>query len=419
MTLNPRIYGAARNPSHKFRFTVTLWSRQGAVLGACTLAFFATMAARLVISPVVPSISDAFAVPNGAIGLALTGMWLGYALAQFPSGLLADRYGERRIILVAVGGTAVASTLLALAPSYPVFLVGTAALGTVAGLHYSVATSLLTRATDQIGTAIGIHTAGAPVAGVLVPMAAGAVGAWMGWRWALSLGTAFAVPVVFLVVSVVRDRPPVRPEQSVWSRFQIGPLVELLRRPPIARTVGLSAVGMFVWQATASFLPTFFVAHHGYSAATAGTLFSAYFLVQGVTQPGLGALSDRIGRDAAASLAIAVGIVGYGLLVAGTGLTVAIVAVGLTGSSMGWGAALMPKFMDHLDDHERSAGFGLVRTVYMVLGAGGSVVTGFVADFFGWGVAFLCLTGLLVGMLGVLLRVMWRDRGVRRALATS
>ncbi|MEF8795155.1 MAG: MFS transporter [Salinivenus sp.] len=393
---------------------MTLWSRQGAVLGTCTLAFFATMAARLAISPVVPSISEAFAVPNSAIGLALTGMWLGYALAQFPSGLLADRYGERRVILVAVGGTAVASTLLAFAPSYSVFLVGTAALGIVAGLHYSVATSLLTRTTDQIGTAIGIHTAGAPVAGVLVPMAAGAVGAWMGWRWALVLGTAFALPAVALVVSVIRARPPVRPEQSLWSRVRPGPLVELLRRPPIAITVALSAAGMFVWQATASFLPTFLVAYHGYSASTAGLLFSAYFLVQGVSQPGLGALSDRIGRDAAASVAVGTGIVGYGLLIAGADLGVAVVAVALAGISMGWGAALMPKFMDHLGDHERSAGFGLIRTVYMVLGASGSVAVGLVADLFGWGVAFLGLAGLLVGMLGVLVRLATRSRTGRR-----
>jgi MFS family permease len=372
------------------------------------------MAARLAISPVVPSISDAFAVPNSAIGLALTGMWLGYALAQFPSGLLADRYGERRVILVAVGGTAVASTLLAFAPSYSVFLVGTAALGIVAGLHYSVATSLLTRTTDQIGTAIGIHTAGAPVAGVLVPMAAGAVGAWMGWRWALVLGTVFALPAVALVVSVIRARPPVRPEQSLWSRVRPGPLVELLRRPPIAVTVALSAAGMFVWQATASFLPTFLVAYHGYSASTAGLLFSAYFLVQGVSQPGLGALSDRIGRDEAASVAVGIGIVGYGLLIAGTNLGIAVAAVALAGIAMGWGAALMPKFMDHLDDHERSAGFGLIRTVYMVLGASGSVAVGLVADLFGWGVAFLGLAGLLVGMLGVLVRLATRPRTDRR-----
>jgi MFS family permease len=375
------------------------------------------MAARLVISPVVPAISDAFAVPNSAIGLALTGMWLGYALAQFPSGLLADRYGERRIILVAVGGTAVASALLAFAPSYPVFLAGTAALGVVAGLHYSVATSLLTRTTDQIGTAIGIHTAGAPVAGVLVPVAAGAVGAWLGWRWALALGTAFALPVVGLVVAVVRARPPVRPEQSPWSRFRPGPLAALLRRPPIAITVALSAAGMFVWQATASFLPTFLMVYHGYSEATAGLLFSAYFLVQGGSQPGLGALSDRVGRDAAASVAVGLGVVGYGLLIVATELAVAVAAVALAGVSMGWGAALMPKFMDHLDEHERSAGFGLIRTVYMVLGAAGSAAVGLMADVFGWGIAVLGLAALLVGMLAVLVRLATRAEPERRVSA--
>ncbi len=364
------------------------------------------MAGRLVISPVVPSIGDAFAIPNGALGLALTGMWMGYAAAQFPSGLLADRYGERRIILVAVGGTAIASALLALSPTYPVFLLGTAGLGIVAGLHYSVATSLLTRTTDKIGTAIGIHTAGAPVAGVLVPMAAGAIGAWWGWRWALALGAVFALPVTALVLYTVPKQTPVRPHQSVWSRLRVRPLLNLLRRPPIARTVGLSAVGMFVWQATASFLPAFFVVHHGFSEATAGALFSGYFLVQGITQPGLGALSDRIGRDATASFAIGMGIIGYGLLVWGTGLATAVVSVSLAGLSMGWGAALMPKFMDHLDDHERNSGFGLVRTVYMMLGAGGSVVTGFMADLLGWGVAFLGLALLLVGMLAALFYIM-------------
>jgi len=127
---------------------VKLWTYEGAVLGVCTLAFFATMAARLVISPVVPLIGADFAVSNGALGLALTGMWFAYAASQFPSGLLADRYGERRIILVAVVGTAGASALLAVAPTYGIFLLGAVVLGGVAGLHFSVATGVLA---DQFG----------------------------------------------------------------------------------------------------------------------------------------------------------------------------------------------------------------------------------------------------------------------------
>jgi len=398
---------------------VKLWSYQGAVLGACTLAFFATMAARLAVSPVVPAIGDEFAVSNGAIGLALTGMWMAYAAAQFPSGLLADRYGERRVILAAVVGTAVTSGLLAVSPSYPVLLVGAVALGGVAGLHYSVATSLLTRILPNTGSAIGLHTAGAPVAGVLIPLAAGSVGVWLGWRWAVALGVAVAVPSAVLFAAVVRATEPVRPEVSVWRRLRMRPLLELLVRPPIALTAGLSVVGAFVWQATASFLPAFLIEYHGVAEPVAGALFSAYFGVQGLTQPLVGALSDRIGRYPAAAVAVGAGVLGYGLLVVGPGLWTIGAAIVCAGLAMGWGAALLPKFMDHLGDDERSAGFGLIRTAYMVLGAGGSVVTGAAADLLGWGPAFLGLAALLGGMLFVLLYAIGTPRSARTATAGS
>ena len=396
-----------------------LWSYQGAVLGACTLAFFATMAARLAISPVVPAIGSALAVSNGAIGLALTGMWGAYAAAQFPSGLLADRYGERRIILVAVVGTAVTSGLLAVSPTYPVFLVAAVALGGVAGLHFSVATSLLTRTLPNTGSAIGLHTAGAPVAGVLIPLAAGSVGVWLGWRWAVALGVLVAVPSAVLFAAVVRPTEPVRPDVSVWSRLRGRPLLELLARPPIALTAGLSVVGAFVWQATASFLPAFLIEYHGYGEPLAGALFSVYFGVQGITQPAVGTLSDRIGRYPAAALTVGVGVLGYGVLVGGEGLWMVGGAVVCAGLAMGWGAALLPKFMDHLGDEERSAGFGLIRTAYMVLGASGSVATGAAADLLGWGPAFLGLAVLLGGMLLMLLYVIRRSQMNRRVPVSS
>lgn len=397
-------------PSRKSRFIVKLWSYPQAVLAACTLAFFATMAARLTISPVVPAISGAFGVSNAAIGLALTGMWLAYAAAQFPSGLLADRYGERRIILVAVGGTAIACASLAASPSYPVFTISAVVLGGVAGLHFSVATSLLTRILPRAGSAIGIHTAGAPLAGLIIPMAAGSMGAWLGWRWALVLGVAVALPSAVLFALVVRPTAPARPNVPVWSRLRPGPILQLLSRRPIALTAGLSVVGAFVWQATASFLPAFLIEYHGYGTARAGALFSLYFVVQGLAQPVLGTLSDRVGRYPVAALTVGTGVGGYVALVAGSGPWTIGVAVAAVGLAMSWGAALLPAFMDHLGDEERSAGFGLIRTAYMVLGASGSAVAGAVADAFGWGTAFLVLAALLAVMLGVLLYVMRRPR---------
>jgi MFS family permease len=346
------------------------------------------MVARLVISPVVPEIVDTFNSSTSILGLALTGLWMAYAFAQFPSGILADRYGERLIILAAIGLTTVASALLALSPSMPVFLLLTLVLGGVAGLHYSVATTLLSRELNNIGTAIGLHNSGAPLAGLIAPIVAAAVSQRFGWRAAIALGAVVALPVFVLFRWKVRPTEPARPEQSMTDRLALEPVLELLSRRKIAFTAVLAFLFEFVWQATASFLPTFLIAYHGYSVTFASTLFSAYFVIQGLTQPGIGSLSDRYGREGTAGLCAVLGIGGYTLLLVGSRSSVLLVGIFLIGIAMGWGAALLPRFVDNLSAAERGAGFGLVRTTYMMLSATGSVVVGTVADAAGWGAAF-------------------------------
>lgn len=385
------------------------WQYRNTVLVLCTLAFFATMVARLVISPVVPNITDSFGVSNSAVGLALTGMWMAYATAQFPSGVLGDRYGERTIILTAVGLTAVASGFLALSPTFAVFLAFTIFLGAVAGLHYSVATSLLTKKFENIGRAIGIHGAGGPIAGLAAPAAAAYVGAAYGWRFAIALGALAALPSFFLFSWRIRPTPPERPDVPVHERFELRGIVELLSRPAIAYTTALAVLCAFSWQATASFLPTFLVEYRGQSQTVAGLSFSGYFVVQGIASPLVGSLSDRYSRDGTVAMTMFVGIFGYGLLISGPGWTAVVLAIVLVGVAMSWGAALLPRFMDNLSDAERGAGFGLVRTVYMVIGSLGSVVVGILADLLGWATAF----GVLAGMMALVFTALVANRTLR------
>jgi MFS family permease len=375
------------------------------------------MVARLVISPVVPDLIETFDVTNTAVGLALTGMWLTYALAQFPSGVFGDRFGERTVILTAVGLTALASLLLAASPSFPFFVLFAVCLGAGAGLHFSVATTLLTKLFENTGTAIGLHNSGAPLAGLLAPVAAAYVGARMGWRVAILLGAVVAIPVFGAFAWRVRPVEPERPDQPLRDRFQLAPVLELLGRRQIRFTVAMSVLCAFAWQATASFLPTFLVEHHGYSQTVASVVFSAYFVVHGLTQPLLGRLSDGYGRDGVIGLCMALGIAGYLLFVFGAGLPVIAVAVVAVGTAMSWSAAMLPRFMDNLSAAERGAGFGLVRTTYMVLGSMGSVTTGAVADLWGWGSAF----GLLAVLLGVVLAALAavRVRRLRRGRTRS
>ncbi|GAB3676441.1 MFS transporter [Halopiger thermotolerans] len=378
------------------------WRYRDTVLALCTLAFFATMVGRLAFSPVVPEITDAFGVSNTFVGTALRGMWLAYALAQYPSGVLADRYGERRIILASVGGTGATSLLVVFAPHFAVFVLGTILLGAAAGLHYSVATALLTRTYDDLGTAVGIHNAGAPVAGLVTPVAVSWIAVRYGWRPAVAITAAVAAPAAVLFAWRVRPTDPRRPDQPLRDRLSPGPMLELLTRPSIVYTGVIAIVFDFTWQGLASFLPTFFVAYHEYATTTAGAMFATYFIVQGVLQIGVGRIADRFGRDLGILLCAAAAIAGLTLLVVGSGLQVLIAGIALLGTGMGWGAAVFPRFMDHLSEAEQSAGFGLVRTVYMIVASTGSIAVGFVADRAGWAVSFGALAALLAIVLGLL-----------------
>jgi MFS transporter, YNFM family, putative membrane transport protein len=388
------------------------WRYPHTVLVLCTLAFMVTMVARLSISPLVPMITDEFAVSNAAVGFALSLMWATYALAQFPSGILGDRYGERRIVLAAIGLTGIACALLAIAPSYGFFVLFTVLLGFGAGLHYTPATTYLTKEFDDIGRAIGFHIAGSPAAGLVAPIAAAAVASVYGWRAGVLIGVLLAIPVFALFVWRVSPTAPERPNEPIRERMQIGVVLNLLTRPTVAYTTALAFLCAFTWQATASFLPTFFAEGQGYSASLASALFSLYFLVHGLTQPVTGWLSDRIGRDRATGVSMAAGIVGYGLLVVGESLPVFVAGVCFVGLAMSWGAPVQSRFMDSFTEAERGSSFGLVRTVYMTLGASGSVVVGAIADAYGWTASF----SLLVGIMGLVLAAITASKVFRLGL---
>ncbi|ELY38875.1 MFS transporter [Natronorubrum tibetense] len=370
------------------------WHYRTTVLALCLLAFFVTYFARMAISPVIPFIADDFDVTNTQIGFALSGMWLAYGLSQFPSGVLGDRFGEKRVILVAVGGTAAASLLLAFAPVFAAFVVFAILLGLVAGLHYTVAVTLLSRTYDELGRAVGIHSMGGPLAGLVAPVVAAWIGVRFGWRPAVALALLVGLPVFALFAWRVRSTEPRRPEQPMRERFELDAVVELVSRPSIAFTLVIAMLGTFIVQGLLTFLPTFLVDHHRYSATQAGVAFSAFFVVRTVGQFVLGEFSDRYGRDLAIGASMLGGAIGLFGLVAGASTVVIGASVILAGFGSSFFAALDPRFLDELGHAERGSGFGLVRTVYTVVGSAGSVGAGLFADLFGWGTSFLILAVL-------------------------
>jgi MFS family permease len=375
------------------------WRYEETVLSLCAVAMFATSVARISFSPLVPAITETYGVSNGLIGLTLTGMWFTYGVVQFPSGVLATKYGERTTILVALGGTMAACLLISVAPIFAVFVLGAVLLGTVAGMHYSVATTLLSRTYDNVGSAIGVHHLGGAAGGLLGPI--GATWLLKQYSWNHAVVASAAVAGVAFVLFYWRVQPSEPTETTATDGgVEVGrEAFEALRSFESAFLVAVMVVYMFVGQAVISFLPTFLVAFHDQSTALAGTVFAVFFVINGVMQTGIGVLADFFDRNLLIIGCLALGIVGFGLLVGSGGLAIIIGASVLVGIGTCGMTVLIAQIMEYLPDVVRSSGFGLTQSIVMVGGSFGSVSAGVLADTFGWGTSFGVLGGLLALLL--------------------
>ncbi|WP_254546891.1 MFS transporter [Halomarina pelagica] len=371
------------------------WRYQHTLLAAAFLACFSNNASRLVISPVLPNVIDAFDLSKSVVGLALTGMWAIYALLQFPSGVIADRVGDYRVILVSLVLTGLGSLFLALSPSFFLFGVAVLALGAGAGLYFVVGTSMLVKSFRRHGQVLGVHSAAGPAAGLVAPAVAAAVSVRYGWRPALLLGAvlSFLGAAVFLRhvepvdgTGTTRDAPDV-----------LATTVALLKRPSVLYMTFIGVTTAYTWQSFTTFFPTFLVEYRGLTLTNASLVFGVVFLLSAVTQPVYGRLSDRFARETVLALVLSTAVVGFGVVVVADPSLVALVGVGLLGFGFGWGGVFQSRFMDLFSDAQRGTAYGLVRTIYMFVGSLGSAVTGILADTAGWAAAY----GVVGAVLGL------------------
>lgn len=387
----------AKMPTYECPTVTDRSKARHSVLAVTVVAFIASMVARVIISPLIPAFLDVFDVSRGTIGLALTGMWAATALTQFPAGLLGQRYGEERIILLSLALTACGSLLLSASTTFYVFTVTVLILGLAGGLYMPVAASFLTKTFQRTGRVLGIHSIGAPIGGLVGPIIVTyflANGTWQAPPLVVAVAV-FAVATLFFWHVGTPDGDSAPDDSAIPLRPRL--LLGLFGRPRVFFTAVLAAVGFFVFQAITTFLPTFLVEYAGFSTGRAGLLFSGVFATAIGGAPALGWLSDHFGRDTVLVGGFLATAGGIGVFLTGTtGLAVASGTL-LIGVGISWNGVLNSRLMDQFGDAERTVSFGFVRTGILLVSSLGSVVTGTLADAFGWAVAFGLLLSIMVG----------------------
>ncbi len=182
------------------------------IVAVVSLSMFMVQLDASVLAIALPEIARSFGLPVISLSLAIT-IYLTMLVAVLPmSGWAADRFGPRKVFLLAALGFGTFSLLCALAPSFWLFIAARAMQGACASLMTPVARLILLKRTSkaEMVDALAITAMPMLIAPTLGPSIGGFIVDYGRWEYIFLLN----VPVSLLLVSLTLWRVPEVPPQG-------------------------------------------------------------------------------------------------------------------------------------------------------------------------------------------------------------
>lgn len=372
------------------------WNRRYTVLLACYLASFVWVLNNGSIPPLLPLLRAEFHLSYLQTGLISTASMVIYCALQFPIGVLADRFGKRRVILAGVLWVAGSLALTALTQRYDQLLLCLMVVGMGNGMHFVPISTLLAEvfSTASRGRALSIHGSAMAISRVVAPILAIPVAMLWGWRtlfvlYAL-LGVMTAavfwrlVPASRRAVGATTRPRDARKSLRAFLRW------DLMTISLIAHLLGYAIM-------TSVFLPLLLMQKFGMAIREA-TLYSVIPpLAWAVGAPLVGFLLDRLGKRTTLLLSTAISVLTIVLLVTTRdllALVVILAGLGL-GRSMS-NPAILAYAVDIAAVETRTSEMGLMNTFWVLGSVIGPTIFGTIADVVGLEASYLSFAVLPV-----------------------
>jgi MFS family permease len=372
-------------------------------------------ASVLLLPPLLGDLQRAFGVSLLQVLAVANAMYLVYGLAAIPAGFLADRFGSRRMLVVAATGCGLSLLLIAAAPSFLLLSVGLVALGLTAGVYHPSGMSLLSRgvASGERGRAIGIHGAGGNLGEAIAPAWAAAFATAIHWRAGFAVGALLSFACALLASTLPAGAPaePAHghgPVVAGGDGFRqalraLGAALVGFARNRALRWLLLSLVAAgFAYRGFLTFLPLH-LSQDGASGTVGPYVMSAVLLVGMIAQRYGGELADRRSRE---RLYLVLSALGLPILVA-LALTSGPTAIA---AALGYGfvwALAQPVANALTATYARATDHGLLYGIQFAatFGVGSFATTtgGFLLSRGGTGLAFLGLAAASLVAIGAVL----------------
>jgi MFS transporter, NNP family, nitrate/nitrite transporter len=263
----------------------------GRALFLSTSAFAVSFAVWGLIGALAPTFAQTYGLSGKAKSLLIAVPVLLGAVGRVPAGMLADRFGGRRVYAVLLLLSAIPAILIGLSNSYVQLICFGLFLG-VAGSTFPVGVGFTSKwfTSNQQGTALGVYgmgNIGQSIAVFGAPVLALAIGSWRPVFFVFAAISAVWAIVFYLFA---RDAPSETKPKTMAENLGV------LRREPLAWVLSLFyflTFGGFV--AFSIYLPTLLRDNFKLSAADAGARTAGFVLVATLMRPLGGMLADRMG----------------------------------------------------------------------------------------------------------------------------
>ena len=263
-----------------------------AVLAVTVVAFVQTHMQRMAFAPLIPTFVSDLGITYTAAGTIQTAYFWTYALAQVPIGVIADRWGSRRVMAVCMGLLALGAAAFASSGSFAASIAARMLVGLGAAAVWVPGMRLVTEwfPAHERARAAGLMSAGGGIGGTLGLL----VVPWLStlWGWRMAYGATVLPAVLTLVlIAVVVTAPPAAATPP--ARGSLRAVLAIPAFWPLGVNVFLSYGGYFSFL---TFLPAFLVTTLGASTAQAGSITGLITAGTIVSWPLAGWLSDYHGR---------------------------------------------------------------------------------------------------------------------------
>jgi len=356
-----------------------------------TLCVFALIASEFMPVSLLTPVAADLSVSEGLAGQAISVSGAFAVLTSLSITRLAGNMDRKLLLLWMTGLMLVSALMIALAPSYAVYMAGRVFIGVSVGGFWSMsaATAIRLVPAQQVPRALAIFNGGNALAAMIAAPLGSYLGSVVGWRGAFFCLVPLAlVALVWQWISLPAMKPPSEAEP-------VG-MLRLLRNPGVA--LGMAAMALFfAGQFTLfTYVRPFLETITQVSVATLSWILLVVGVAGFIGTVFIGAfLKAHLYRTLAliplAMAALAVGLVAFGSDTAPVAVLLALWGLLATAAPVGWWTWLSRTVPDATE-----AGGGLMVAVVQLAIALGSTAGGLVFDAAGYASTFSLSAVLLV-----------------------